>query len=88
MINYVFKFKIFSNFPCDFFFPLSHGLLIDALFPYTNIWGDFLGNILQLISNLISLLSENTYDFNPFKFEIYFMAEQMAIIVNVPCALE
>lgn len=50
--------------------------------------GDFLGNILQLISNLISLLSENTYDFNPFKFEIYFMAEQMAIIVNVPCALE
>ena len=63
-------------------------MLIDALFPYTNIWGDFLGNILQLISNLISLLSENTYDFNPFKFEIYFMAEQMAIIVNVPCALE
>lgn len=63
-------------------------MLIDALFPYTNIWGDFLGNILQLISNLISLLSENTYDFNPFKFEIYFMAEQMAIIINVPCALE
>lgn len=68
---------------------VTHGLASSVLFNFV-LFEDFLGILLLLISNLITLVNEHIlYNFNPFKWtETSLWPSKRSVSVNAPCALE